>query len=201
MEKFNPHHLDASFIQRFKQQFNLEGEWIISTIGRVTQLKDLETFIEAIAILNKEFPNVVGLIVGGVRKDKQNYFSTLQNLVNSLHVKECIHFCGSSDKVAEIYSLSDVVVSSSKKPESFGRSVAEAIALNTPVVATGHGGVLDIINEGINGYFVEIENAQNLAEKIMKASKLNFNGHTYIAKMFSLNQMVEKTIRIYRDKA
>lgn len=201
LEKFNPHHLDASFIQSFKQQFNLEGKWIISTIGRVTQLKDLETFIEAIAILNKEFPNVVGLIVGGVRKDKQNYFSTLQNLVNSLHVKECIHFCGSSDKVAEIYSLSDVVVSSSKKPESFGRSVAEAIALNTPVVATGHGGVLDIINEGINGYFVEIENAQNLAEKIMKASKLNFNGHTYIAKMFSLNQMVEKTIRIYRDKA
>jgi len=74
-------------------------------IGRVTQLKDLETFIEAIAILNKEFPNVVGLIVGGVRKDKQNYFASLQNLVNSLHVKECIHFCGSSDKVAEIYSL------------------------------------------------------------------------------------------------
>lgn len=196
--KFNPHHLDASFIQSFKQQFNLEGKWIISTVGRVTQLKDLETFIEAIAILNKEFPNVIGLIVGGVRKDKQNYFSTLQNLVNSLHVKECIHFCGSSDKVAEIYSLSDVVVSSSKKPESFGRSVAEAIALSTPVVATGHGGVLDIIQEGIHGYFTNIGEAKDLAAKISQATALKFDGYTYIREHFSLEQMVEATVKIYK---
>lgn len=51
-----------------------------------------------------------------------------------MKVKEHIHFGGSVDKVAEIYALSNVVVSSSK-PESFGRSVAEAIAMNTPVVA------------------------------------------------------------------
>lgn len=198
LDTFNPNHLDTSFIQSFKQQFNLEDKWVISTIGRITQLKDLETFIEAIAILNKEFPNVVGLIVGGVRKDKQNYFSTLQNLVNSLHVKEQIHFCGSSHNVAEIYSLSDLVVSSSKKPESFGRSVAEAIALNTPVVATGHGGVLDIIEEGIHGYFTKIGDAKDLAEKICQATTLKFDGYTYIRENFSLSQMVKKTVKIYK---
>lgn len=198
LEKFNPNHLDTSYIHDFKQQFNLEGKWVISTVGRITQLKDLETFIEAIAILYKEFPNVIGLIVGGVREDKQNYLVTLQKRIASLDIKEHIYFCGSSDKVAEIYALSDVVVSSSKKPESFGRSVAEAIALNTPVVATGHGGVLDIIEEGAYGYFTKIGDAKDLAEKICQATILKFDGYTYISKNFSLDQMVEKTVKIYK---
>lgn len=196
--KFNPENVDMLFIREFKRHFSLESRWVISTVGRITQLKDLETFIEAIAILSKTHHNVVGLIVGGVREDKQNYFTTLHHLVDTLHVKEYIHFCGSVDKVAEIYALSDVVVSSSKKPESFGRSVAEAIALNTPVVATGHGGVLDIIQEEINGYFTKINDAKDLAEKICQATKLKFNGHAYISKHFSLEQMVEKTAKIYK---
>lgn len=198
LDKFNPEKVDATFTHQFKQQFKLEDKWVISTVGRITQLKDLETFIEAIAILSQEFPNVVGLIVGGVRKDKQNYFASLQRLVESLHVKKYIHFCGSSDKVAEIYALSDVVVSSSKKPESFGRSVAEAIALGTPVVATNHGGVLDIILEGQNGYFTRIGDAKDLAEKIVKATELKFDGYAYICEHFSLSQMVGKTVKIYK---
>ena len=198
LEKFNPNHLDASFIQDFKRQFHLESKCIITTVGRITQLKDIETFIKAIAMIKEDFPNTVGLIVGGVREDKQNYFASLQSLVESLKISEHIHFCGSSDKVAEIYSLSDVVVSSSKKPESFGRSVAEAIALNTPVVATGHGGVLDIICEGIHGYFTKIGDAKDLAEKIIQAKELHFDGYTYISQNFSLKQMVDATLNVYQ---
>lgn len=198
LEKFNPNNVDAVFIDTFKTQFKLHDKWIISTVGRITQLKDLETFIQAIAILKKDFPNVAGLIIGGVREDKQNYFSSLQSLVASLHVQEEVHFCGSTDKVTEVYALSDVVVSSSKKPESFGRSVAEAIALNTPVVATNHGGVLDIIEEGVHGYFTSIGNAPDLAQNIAKAKNLQFDGYSYIGEHFSLEQMIEKTIKSYR---
>lgn len=198
LEKFNLSHLDTFFIKTFKQHHNLDNKLIISSVGRITQLKDLETFIEAIALLQKDFPNIVGLIVGGVRDDKQHYFAMLQTLVNSLHVKDHIYFCGSNSHVAEIYAISDVVVSSSKKPESFGRSVAEAIALNTPVVATHHGGVLDIIQEGKQGYFTNIGDAHDLAQKIMNAQQLKFDGYDYIRHHFSLEQMVEKTIGVYQ---
>jgi glycosyltransferase involved in cell wall biosynthesis len=99
--------------------------------------------------------------------------------------------------VAEIYALSDVVVSSSKKPESFGRSVAEALALNTPVVATNHGGVLDIIVEGENGFFYPVGESELLAENIAKCHTLEFDGYAYIEKHFSLEQMVQKTLDVY----
>jgi len=199
LEKFNPQKLDNEFINTFRQMYALEEKFVVTSVGRITQLKDLETFISAIAVLKKDHPNVVGLIVGGVREDKAVYFRSLKALVKELGVDEHIIFTGSQSKVAEIYALSDVVVSSSKKPESFGRSVAEALALNTPVVATNHGGVLDIIVEGENGFFYPVGNANELADKINACSGFNFDGYEYISENFSLKKMVQSTLSVYRE--
>jgi glycosyltransferase involved in cell wall biosynthesis len=199
LEKFNPDNLDQMFIDTFKQKYVLEDKFVVTTVGRITQLKDLETFIEAVAILKNAMPDIRALIVGGVREDKQDYFESLKILVKRLNVEEEIIFTGSQKHVAEIYSLSNVVVSSSKKPESFGRSVAEAIALNTPVVATAHGGVLDIIEEGKNGWFYPVGDADRLAEVIEKAKNMQFDGYGYISSRFSLTQMVDKTLEVYKD--
>ncbi|SFV69500.1 Glycosyltransferase [hydrothermal vent metagenome] len=198
LEKFNLKNIDHDFIDVFIQKYQLNDKTIVTSVGRVTQLKDLETFIHAIAIAKDTIPNLIGLIVGGVREDKQNYFESLKILAKELRVDEQIIFTGSQSQVAEIYALSDVVVSSSKKPESFGRSVAEAIAMNTPVVATEHGGVLDIIREGENGYFYAVGDGRRLAKLILQCNELNFNGHDYISKNFSLEQMVDKTVENYK---
>ncbi len=197
LQKFNPQNLDKEFIRTFTEEYSLEDKFIVTSVGRITQLKDLETFISAIAVLKQNHPNVVGLIVGGVREDKQEYFHSLKILVKKLDLEGTIIFTGSQSNVAEIYALSDVVVSSSKKPESFGRSVAEALALGTPIVATGHGGVLDIIVEGENGFFYPVGESGILAEKILKSKELKFEGYNYIANNFSLKNMVEKTIEVY----
>jgi len=197
LEKFNPENLDKEFIEDFKKKYSLDNKHIITTVGRITQLKDHQTFIYAIALLKKEDPKIAGLIVGGVREDKQEYFHSLEVLVKELGLEENIIFTGSQSKVAEIYALSDVVVSSSKKPESFGRSVAEALALNTPVVATDHGGVLDIIVEGENGFFYSVGESEVLVKQILKSRELKFDGYNYIANNFSLKNMVEKTIEAY----
>jgi len=197
LEKFNPANLDKVFIDNFKKEYNLNDKKIIATVGRITQLKDHQTFIRTIALLKKEDPKIVGLIVGGVREDKQEYFHSLKILVKELGLEDDIIFTGSQSKVAEIYALSNVVVSSSKKPESFGRSVAEALALNTPVVATDHGGVLDIIVEGENGFFYPVGKSEVLAKCIDKCSNLEFDGYRYISEYFSLEQMVDKTFKVY----
>jgi glycosyltransferase involved in cell wall biosynthesis len=197
-KNFNENSLDFEFIKKFKKEFNLENSFVVTSVGRITQLKCHEDFIDAIAILKKKLPNVKGVIVGGVRDDKKEYFESLKKKVDDLGLGSNIKFTLTQSKVAEIYNLSDVVVSSSKKPEAFGRSVAEAIALNTPVVATNHGGVKDIIIEGVNGYLTPINNSKHLARNIMKASELEFDGHKYIKENFSLEQMVEKTINVYK---
>ena len=197
LTNFNPNNRDEKFIKEFKDRFDLNEKFIISAVGRVTQLKDLETFIKAIAIVQQNMPHCIGLIVGGIRRDKNGYFETLKKLIKSLNAN--VIFTKSQSKISQIYSLSDVIVSSSKKPESFGRSVAEAIALNTPVIATNHGGVLDIIQENINGYFFKIGDYKELANKIIKAKKLKFDGQSYIKENFSLEMMVKETIKVYKN--
>ena len=197
LELFNPKNIDETFIENFKKEFNLNDKFIVSSVGRVTQLKDYETFIKAIMLVKKEIPNIVGLIVGGVRSDKEDYLNSLKSLIKELNLEENIIFTGSQSKIEQIYALSDVVISSSKKPESFGRAVAEAISMNKPVIATNHGGVKDIIIENINGFFFEVGDNKGLAKKIIKAKELSFDGYNYISYNFSLENMLNKTIEVY----
>ncbi|PUE63609.1 glycosyltransferase family 4 protein [Arcobacter caeni] len=199
LELFNPKNIDETFIDNFKKEFNLKDKFIVSSVGRVTQLKDYETFIKAILIVKKEIPNIVGLIVGGVRSDKENYLNSLKTLMKELDLENNIIFTGSQSKIEQIYALSDVIISSSKKPESFGRAVAEAICMNKPVIATNHGGVKDIIIENVNGFFFEVGDDKSLANNILESINLEFNGYNYISNNFSLENMVNKTLEVYRN--
>jgi glycosyltransferase involved in cell wall biosynthesis len=198
LEVFNPLNIDEDFIKTFKDEFNLDDKFIVSSVGRVTQLKDYETFIKAIALIKQTNKKVAGLIVGGVRIDKQEYLNSLKLLIKQLNLEENIVFTGSQSNISSIYALSDVIVSSSKKPESFGRAVAEAIALNTPVIATNHGGVKDIIVENKNGYFFEIGDEKELSQKVLKAKDLKFDGYNYIKENFSLENMLNMTLNVYK---
>lgn len=197
LELFNPKNIDETFIENFKKEFNLEDKFVVSSVGRITQLKDYETFIKAISLVKKEIPNIVGLIVGGVRSDKEDYLNSLKRLIKELNLEENIIFTGSQSKIEQIYALSDVVISSSKKPESFGRAVAEAICMNKPVIATNHGGVKDIIIENVNGFFFEVGNDKELADNILKSRTLKFDGYACISSNFSLGNMVDKTVNVY----
>lgn len=196
LNKFNPNKLDNKFIYDFKKKFDIkEQDFIITGVGRITHTKDYKTQIRALSLIK----DAKLLIVGGVRFDRDNYFNELKTLISELGLKDRVIFTGSQKNIAEIYAISDVVVSSSSKPESFGRSMAESIALNTPVVATNHGGAKDIIVDGVNGYFFEVGDWKNLASQILKAKKLKFDGFDYVSKNFSLEQMVKKNIEIYTN--
>ncbi len=60
--------------------------------------------------------------------------------------------------------------------EDFGISSVEALACGTPMVATGRGGILDIVDDGVHGtLYTEEDSAEALAEAIDKTLNLRFN--------------------------
>lgn len=202
LELFNPLRLDQEFIERFRNVYNLEGKFVVTSVGRITQLKDYETFISALTYVKKIVPNLVGLVVGGVHPDRQEYYARLKQKVKEAQAENYIHFTGSQNHVAEIFGLSNAVVSSSNKPESFGRAAAEALAMNVPVVASNHGGVLDIVLEGQTGFLFSPGDSEGLAEAILRTRSQKFSGlREFVKKNFTLEQMVEKTLTVYRDLA
>ena len=200
LELFDPAHLDREFIRRFQKEHRLDGRFVVSAIGRITQLKDYETFIRGIVAASEKRPEICGLVVGGVRQDKRDYYASLKHLVAELGAGELIRFCGSQSRVAEIYGLSDIVAVCSKKPESFGRTAAEALAMNVPVVATRHGGVLDLVISGRTGFLFEPGDVKGLAEAIEATVMLaDTDYRSFITDHFSLRRMVDATLSVYRD--
>ena len=200
LDLFNPEKADQEFIHQFIKKCRLDGRFVVTAVGRITQLKDLETFIRGVVAAKGQIANICGLIVGGVRQDKQGYFKSLQNLVAELKADEYIHFVGSQSKIAEIYSLSDIVAICSKKPESFGRTAAEALAMNVPVVATNHGGILEIVREGETGGLFPVGDEVALGEKICFLQKTCLHGmRSSVVQKFSLRQMIDSTLVVYQN--
>ena len=156
-------------------KYNLHGCFIVSSIGRFTELKDFETFIEGIELANKTNPDIRGIISGYVSMDKRDYYNKIKKLIKDKNLEKIIYIILDIPDVRLIYSISNVIVSCSKKPESFGLTLIESLFMNTPVISTKHGGPIDIILENKNGYFIEPNNASQLASLISNPNKFAFN--------------------------
>jgi len=197
---FNPLQIDENFITDFKNQFNLNGKFIVTSVGRITWLKDYETFIKAISVAKKSIPNIVGVIVGGVREDKNSYFESLKNLAAELDISENIVFTGSQNKMPEIYFLSDVMVNASLKMGNVARTITEALAMDTPVIATTYEGLNNVIIDNKNGYVIKTKDTKDLCDKILKSKNNTFgNIRADMNAEFTLEALVSSTINVYKS--
>jgi glycosyltransferase involved in cell wall biosynthesis len=157
--------------------------------------------IRATALAKARVPNIKTVIVGGAEASRTNTLTELQKLADELGVQKHVVFAGSQSKVAEIYACGNILVSANKaKPEAFGRSMAEALAMGCPVIATRFGGALDIVREGIDGWLVEPGDAEQLADRLVQASQTTFGDlRAGALARFSLAQMVDKTLAVYEE--
>ena len=196
---FDPARLDAAFLERFRREHGLEGRFVAVSVGRLTPLKDYETFIRGVAAARREAPEILGLIVGGSRAGRGGYAARLRSLVAAADA-DAVRFAGSQQAMAEVYTLSDVAVSCSRKPESFGRTLVEALAMETPVIATAHGGALEIVREGVDGFLFPPGDADALARRLLEVRGRTFaNLRTDALARFSLDRMVDATLAVYRE--
>jgi glycosyltransferase involved in cell wall biosynthesis len=199
LEYFQPDRLDHEFITNFKTQYKLWDKYIVSSVGRITYLKDYETFIEAVAIAKKDIPGISGVIVGGASGEKEDYLSSLKRLAKNLKIEENIVFTGSQSRMPEIYALSDLTVNASLTMGNVGRTVVESLAMDTPVLATSYEGLVNLVQDGLDGYIIATKNPRDLAEKIRLAKQTVFTDiRNRLNPEYTLGTMVEKTLAVYR---
>tara|TARA_B100001057_G_scaffold495787_1_gene595612 strand:+ start:389 stop:1528 length:1140 start_codon:yes stop_codon:yes gene_type:complete len=198
LKYFDPKVSSAEFTHSFQKRYRLNHAFVVASIGRITWLKDYETFIKAISRCRDQIPNIIGLIIGGARQDKTEYLESLKEIVHEEGAENCIHFVGNQTKVAEIYQLSDLVVNGSIKMGNVGRTVVEALAMNTPVLCTTFKDLDNVIEEGRNGYIIETRNVEDLVEKIIRVHRKPITEtRSSIPATFTLETMVRETIQLY----
>lgn len=199
VELFDPKKIDYAWMDAFKAKHGLEGKFIATAIGRVSALKGIDTLVSAIAKLKDRMPNAVALVVGGPQKNQEHVLEDLRTQAQALGVADRVFLVGSQKNIPEIAALSNVVCSCNvSKPESFGRTVAEALAMETPVIAAKHGGVLDIIRDGMDGIFYPPGDAEALANAIESVAKTQYTGlRQHILDNFTAERMATSTLVIY----
>lgn len=127
----------------FECQFPaIAGKRLVTLPGRITRLKGHEDLIRIMKSLPSEL-NIHALIVGGTHPRKTAYLEELKGKVEEAGLGAMITFTGNRDDLREILSISTLVLSLTRQPESFGRTTLEALAMGVPVAGYDHGGVAE----------------------------------------------------------
>jgi glycosyltransferase involved in cell wall biosynthesis len=177
----------------------LTGKRILTLPGRLTRLKGHADFITLIAQLKQRGLPVHGLIVGGEDPKRLAYARELHQAVAARGLSNDITFTGHRSDMREVFAASDMVLSLSSKPESFGRTVLEALRLGTPVVGYNHGGVGEILAAAYPDGLVESGNVDALVERI--AELLQHPATVTNNGVYPLSSMLKQTMALYLDLA
>lgn len=119
-----------------------EQDQILLLAGRITRIKGIPLVIELIAKLKANgITHIKALIVGGYDARNRAFYEEMKALIAAKGLTKSILWYGTCDEMAAIYTRANITLSLTTKPESYGRTVLEALACGTPVIGFNYGGV------------------------------------------------------------
>ncbi|MCF6317943.1 MAG: glycosyltransferase [Proteobacteria bacterium] len=187
------HEPDASWLQDLNTKHHrLVGHKIVLLPGRLTSLKGAK---DLLCWLRSQ-DNSAKLVLTA-KPENDRYAARLDHWFKEKGVHQRIEWIGLQSSMVDLYALSDIVVSPSIRPESFGRTVVESLAVGTPVVGYNHGGVGEILNELFPQGKVDLGNSQQLSDKINQG--LNNKPTIKNTQPYLLSKMLEQTIALYQE--
>ena len=128
---------------------------------------------------------------------------SLKIFAEELGIARQVFFTGACREVANLLSISDVCVLSSKS-EGFSNSILEYMSAGKPVVATRVGGAAEAVIEGETGFLVEADDDKTMAERIIillqspgLAARFGSRGLEVIKEKFTVGRQLSKTLKLY----
>lgn len=184
-----------------KNELGLERtSFLLGGVGRLSAEKGFDILLRAVAQLRRQGVHAALLLVGEGEERPR-----LEALAGELGCREALHFAGFQADVRRYFEAMDVFVLSSLR-EGLPNVVLEAMALETPVVATRIAGVPRVIEGGVNGLLIEpgaveplveavtlLKNQEDLRQNLARA------GRRTIETRYSFAHRMEKVAAIYDE--
>lgn len=191
---------DAVWQQTFFSQFpQAEGKLLLTLPGRITRLKGHEDFIELLAQLKRRGLPIHGLIVGGASPSKRRYLQMLHNRIRSMGLEADTSLTGQRDDLKNILAISNLVLSLSTQPESFGRTTLEALRLGVPTAGYDHGGVGEILRTIFPAGLLPLGQPEEACQRIVQ--QLQHPQVVPVGEFFPRQEMLDQTINSYEQLA
>ena len=164
-------------------------------------------FIESLNKVNIELGHdAFHAIILGSDQGRDVYKKKLIRLVEQYRLTHQVKFIKNCKNMPLAYKISDLVVSTSIKPEAFGRVAVEAQSMKKPIIASNIGGSKETIINDKTGFLFEAGSALSLSKKIIEVLQLDETtlksmgneGRKNITKKFNVEKMCFSTYAEYK---
>jgi len=175
-----------------------KNDKIIGTVGRLAEVKDQISLIEAFSIVHQKIANTVLILVGdGPMRNE------LTHKINALNLNDRVKITGNRTDVPALLNIFDLFVLSSL---SEGTSVAllEAMSSGLAPIVTNVGGNPSLVDDNVNGLLISTKNVEELSGKLIyllkddeTRNKFGENASRKIREKFSITKMVKEYENLY----
>ncbi|MFH1656189.1 MAG: glycosyltransferase family 4 protein [Candidatus Nealsonbacteria bacterium] len=174
-----------------------EDEKVILTVSRLVKKNGVDDLIKAGQYLDFPFK----ILIAGSGEEKKE----LKNLTKKLNLIDKVKFLGQVDynDLPKYYSMADIFVRASLS-EGLGISFLEAMAIGLPIIGTPVGGIPDFLEDRKTGLFCQVNNPQDVANKIKEILKddnlrniLVKNGLELVREKYTWDSVAQKMKNIF----
>lgn len=195
-----PQPLSSEAARKLRRALGIsDGQMVVGCVGRLSPEKGQTDLLEAALEILRTRPETVFLFVGeGAERDRLEAYTRGHGL------EARVRFLGWRDDAARIIGAMDVLVVPSLT-EGLGLAALEALAWKKPVVASGVGGLVEVIHPEHTGLLVPPRSPHEIAVAVMRllndrdfAAGLGENGYRLVREGYSIENMIDQTEQVYR---
>ena len=178
---------------------------IVLYAGRLERNKGAETIMAAMPILLQRFPAIEFRLVGSdsMDRDGKSWREKIENSLSQVD-KSRVHFEETSrEELTHAYQQAAVCILPSTW-ENSPYALLEAMACATPVIACDSGGAPELIENGVSGFLIPVNDPDMLAARIGELlsdqslrSTMGQNARLRIEEFFSSDRVVPKMVAAY----
>lgn len=153
-----------------RREFGIpDDRFVVGFVGRIQPSKGIGWLLRAFEDFAGRCTNAVLAVVGGNDSSLSNDAAAhYRREAAALGLADKTVFTGYRDDVRPCVADLDMLVMPSLLPESFGRVLLEAMALEVPVVVAAHGGAVEVVRDGVEGLWVGVNDVDALAGAMEK---------------------------------
>jgi glycosyltransferase involved in cell wall biosynthesis len=177
----------------------------ILSVAAVQPRKGLIHLVEAMALVRNKVPNARLKLIGKMLVPE--YGKQVQDRIVELGLSDCVEMVGfvTDEDLRQAFTRCSAFALCSVE-ESSPVSIAEAMTLGKPVVATAVGGIPDLVADGTSGYLVKFGDVQAIADSLSAVlsdtqlrARMGAAARARAEKDFRPSAAAEKTIAVYRQ--
>jgi glycosyltransferase involved in cell wall biosynthesis len=186
-----------------REEFGISPDtFLIGTVGRLSAEKGLPDFFQVAQRVLSAHSNTHFLVVGD---GSPRLTTELQNIVRTLSIEHAVTFAGHRTDLRSFYSSFDLFLATSLT-EGLPNTILEAMAMETPVVATRVGGIPEIIVDKKTGLLSEPRDVDGLSSQVLFMlhnpairRDLSMNARKTVLRQVSFQDRLDMIENLYRN--